>query len=135
MQWLDSAVRSGLDMSRYGVRVGMALSLGDSEPEPDLAIVAAERDDPYHPATAALAIEVSHSSLRRDLHVKPRIYAHAGIPRYWVIDLDGRRAVVHSQPGENEYARVETTGPDAILAAPELGVSFSLAELLAYAIR
>jgi Uma2 family endonuclease len=135
MQWLDDALRSGLDTSRHGVRVGMALSLGDSEPEPDIAIVAAGRHDPYHPATAALAVEVSHSSLSRDLSVKPRIYANAGIPRYWVIDLDGRRAVVHSEPATDGYARVETCGPDATLSAPELGVSISLAELLDFAIR
>jgi Uma2 family endonuclease len=86
-------------------------------------------------ATAALAIEVSHSSLRRDLFVKPRIYANAGIPRYWVVDLDGRRAVIHSEPGNDEYARVETCGADATLTAPELGISVSLGELLDFAIR
>jgi Uma2 family endonuclease len=135
MWWLDDRLHDLVDRSRHWVRVGMALSLGDSEPEPDIAVVAATRDHAWHPPTAVLAIEVSHSSLRRDLSVKPRIYANAGIPRYWVIDLDGRRAVVHSEPAQDEYARVETCGSDAILTAPELGISISLGELLAFAIR
>jgi Uma2 family endonuclease len=135
MWWLDDRLRDLVDRSRHWVRVGMALSLGDSEPEPDIAVVAATRDHAWHPPTAALAIEVSHSSLRRDLQVKPRIYANAGIPLYWVVDLDGRRAVVHSEPRQDGYARVETTASDATLSAPELGVSISLAELLEFAIR
>lgn len=135
MQWLNQVMLPALDASRHWIRVGMALSLGDSEPEPDIAVIAVDAKSPYHPGTASLAIEVSHSSLRRDLRVKPRIYANAGIPRYWVIDLDGRRAVVHTEPGADGYAHVETCGPEATLTAPELGVSVALAELLAFAIR
>jgi Uma2 family endonuclease len=134
IQWLDDALRGGLDRSRYAVRAGMALSLGDSEPEPDLAVVTAGRHEPYHPATAELAIEVAHSSLRRDLHVKPRIYANARIPRYWVIDLDHRRAVVHTKPGADGYDDVETLASGGTLSVPELGISISLAELLAFAL-
>jgi Uma2 family endonuclease len=81
MQWLSHAVFAAIDTSRFWLRVGMPLSLGHSEPEPDIAVVAADAEAPYHPGAAALAVEVSHSSLRCDLKVKPRIYAAAGIPR------------------------------------------------------
>jgi hypothetical protein len=45
-------------------------SLGDSEPQPDIAVIPVDVERPFHPSTAALAIEVAHSSLRRDLEVR-----------------------------------------------------------------
>ena len=81
-----------------------------------------------------LVIEVSVSSLRRDLEQKPLVYARAGIPRYWVIDLDGRRAVVHTVAGAQGYARVEACGADGELSAPELGLpGIRVADVLAAA--
>ena len=62
-------------------------------------------------------------------------YANAGIARYWVIDLDGRRAITHEEPLPGGYARVETVLEDGTVDAPELGVSIRLGELLAFALR
>ncbi|HTE58946.1 MAG TPA: Uma2 family endonuclease, partial [Solirubrobacteraceae bacterium] len=65
---------------------------------------------------------------------KPMVYARAGIPLYWVIDLDNRRAVVHTSPGPDGYGRVEMCGPDGELTAPHLGLPpLHLGELLAAA--
>ena len=135
VRWLfDRLLDLGLDRRRYAIGVGAPLSLDRSEPEPDLIVFERSTPRPYHPATAELVIEVSLSSLRRDLRQKPPIYARANIPHYWVIDLAGRRAVVHSQPGPNGYARIETRGPGGALAAPHLGIaSIELADLLAAA--
>jgi Uma2 family endonuclease len=134
LAWLDRAIQLAVDSARFRVRVQMALSLGASEPEPDLAVVELDTPRPYHPATAALVIEVSVSSLRRDLRTKPMLYARAGIPLYWVIDLDNRRAVVHAAPGPDGYRSVEMCGPDGELTAPHLGLPpLQLAELLAAA--
>jgi Uma2 family endonuclease len=131
IEWLDDRLQHTLDRERFRIRVAMALSLGTSEPEPDVAVVARGAPQPYHPASAALVIEVSASSLGHDLRVKPIVYARAGIPLYWVVDLDGRRAVVHSQPGPDGYAHIETHGPDGELAAPHIGISrIALADLL-----
>ncbi len=135
IEWLTNTIHPMLDLRRHRIRVNSTLSLGTSEPMPDIAVVTVDSPRPYHPSMAALAIEVSHSSRRRDLQVKPRIYAAPGIPRYWVIDLDHRRAVEHTGPVADGYQRVETSGPDATLTAPELGISISLAELLDFAIR
>ena len=66
-----------VDRARYQVRVGSSLTLAESEPEPDLTVIEREAQRPYHPATAALAIEVSWSSLRRDLNRKAALYAEA----------------------------------------------------------
>lgn len=52
------------------------------------------------------------SSLRQDLTVSLDHYARAQIPVYWVVDVDGRRVLVHAEPrvvdGRGGYARVET---------------------------
>jgi Uma2 family endonuclease len=135
IEWLNHAILPMLDTARHHIRVNSALSLGASEPMPDIAVIPLDVAAPWHPGSAALAIEVSLSSLRRDVGVKPRIYADAGIARYWVIDLERRRAVAHEQPGFGGYERIETVPREGTLTAPELGVSIVLAELFDFAIR
>src|SRR5215213_6639803 len=51
-----------LDLNRYQPRVGAPLSIGNSEPEPDLIVIERGTEQPYHHATAALVIEVAVSS-------------------------------------------------------------------------
>jgi Uma2 family endonuclease len=134
--WLARWLFSNTDGRELEVRVASALTLTDlrSEPEPDLYVVPADAPQPYHPGTAALVIEVSVSSLRRDLATKPKLYAGAGVTEYWVVDLDGRRVVCHRQPRPDGYREVSDIPADGRLIArsvdlPELDV----AELLAAA--
>lgn len=84
------------------LRVQQTLVLSDSQPEPDFAIV---RGVPRtylrrHPtaADAGVVIEVADSSLLRDQRDKTRIYARAGIPCYWIINLVDQRVEVYAQP-------------------------------------
>ena len=86
---------------RFYVRVQLPLDLGEfHQPEPDFAIVllealeAAER----HPTHAALVIEVAFSSLAYDRDEKASLYARAGIPEYWIVNLPMRRLEVHRGP-------------------------------------
>jgi Uma2 family endonuclease len=62
-----------------------------------------------------LLIEVAVTSLRADLTTALEHYARAGIPAYWVVDVLGRRILVHTEPrvvdGKGQYARVETYRP------------------------
>ncbi|WP_158633675.1 Uma2 family endonuclease [Tautonia sociabilis] len=64
------------------------------------------------PQDVGLLIEVAVTSLREDLTRALERYARAGIPVYWVVDVPGRRILVHDEPrvaeGRGEYARVET---------------------------
>lgn len=134
--WLSRLVMTSIDLGRFDVRIAAPLTLGDSEPEPDLAIVEHGTPEPNHPASAALVVEVAASSHRRDLVEKPPIYAAAGVPRYWVVDLDGRRAVVHAVAREGRYADVRVLGRDGTLEAAELGLPpVPVAELVAAAER
>ena len=107
-----------------------ALTLERSEPEPDLIVIPHDAPRPYHPATAALVIEVSGSSLRRDVVRKPALYA-AGVDEYWVIDLDGQRAIVYRDPRPDGYAEVLEIEPGQELTAVSLDIgAIALDDLL-----
>ena len=79
-----------------------------SVPEPEVAVVALDPHDYLraHPTTALLVVEVSDSSLPQDRLTKAHIYAGAGIPEYWIVDLvHGRIEVFRDpQPGARRYA-------------------------------
>src|SRR3954452_9383674 len=52
--WLAEQLFRWVDLARFQVRVTAAMSLGDSEPEPDLSVIDRHVHRPYHPATAVL---------------------------------------------------------------------------------
>jgi len=116
--WLNRWLMFGVDQERYEVRVGSSLTLQTSEPEPDLMVFARADPRPYHPGTATLAIEVSVSSLRRDLQVKTRLYARARVAEYRVFDIAGRRVLVHRTPGQDGYGEIAEVGAGGRIAAP-----------------
>lgn len=91
----------------WRLRIQSAITTGDSEPEPDLAIVAGpgERYRSKHPGPKeiALLIEVADSTLASDRKDKARLYARAGIAIYWIFNLIDFQVEVYSDP----------TGPDA----------------------
>jgi Uma2 family endonuclease len=72
----------------------------DSDPEPDIALVEGKARDfkDAHPTTAALVIEVADSSLSYDRNRKASLYAKAGIPDYWILNLQDRQIEVHRRP-------------------------------------
>ena len=88
----------------HEVRVQLPLTLGDkSEPEPDFALVRLEVSDscPRHPNQADLVLELADSSLPFDRKTKASLYAKAGIPEYWVLNLKHQKVEVRTQPAEN----------------------------------
>lgn len=86
--------------NRYLVRYQGPLALGASEPEPDIAVV--EGDDEtyadHHPTTALLVVEFSDTSLEYDRREKLSLYAKAGIPEYWIINLQTNTLEVYREP-------------------------------------
>ena len=85
----------------YAVRVQGPLDLSpSSQPEPDIAVVRGRARDYAggHPATALLVVEISESTLSFDRGEKASLYASAGIPEYWVVNLLDRRLEVHRDP-------------------------------------
>jgi Uma2 family endonuclease len=83
------------------VRVQLPIALDEeSEPEPDLSIVAGTlgEADPVIPADPLLIVEVSDSSLTPDRIEKASLYARGGIREYWIIDLVESVLEVHREP-------------------------------------
>lgn len=83
-------------------RVRLAITLSDSEPEPDVCLARGDRHTyrTHHPGPAdiGLVIEVADTSLRYDRQDKARAYARAGIAVYWVVNLIDRQVEVYTQP-------------------------------------
>ncbi len=78
-------------------------------------------------SAAHLVIEVAVTSQRIDLLHKASRYAAAGVPTYLVLDLPGRRAIVHHGPTADGYDSVVELGPEDRLDG--LGVSLDLHDL------
>lgn len=79
----------------------------DSEPEPDIAILRTP-DTLYqnrHPLPADIfwLIEIANSTLAKDLGVKRDLYAQAGIPEYWVMNLQQLELVVFRDLRDDGY--------------------------------
>ena len=81
-----------------------------SEPEPDLIVT---RQDLSHfktsnprPSDLLLVVEIAETTLGFDLTTKARLYARAGIADYWVLDVSGRRMIVHRDPRDGKYRDV-----------------------------
>jgi Uma2 family endonuclease len=77
-----------------------------------------------------LVIEVSVTSRAIDLGRKATIYATAGIPEYWVLDLDHRRLVVHREPAADHYETVDALTDDDTVTATGLPLTVAVADLL-----
>lgn len=94
------------------------IALFDSEPEPDVVVVKGDTRQylDRHPGAEdiALVVEVSDTTLQRDRSLKKRIYARAGIPIYWIVNLLDRQIEEYTQPfGEGEdadYAKQQNYG-------------------------
>ena len=84
-----------------------------NEPEPDITVL--RRPLPAlggnpGPTDILLLVEVADSSLGQDLSTKAKLYARAGIPEYWVLDLENRRLYVHRDPAADAYQTLFETG-------------------------
>jgi len=84
----------------------------ESEPQPDLALLSYRenfyRDKVPEAEDALLVIEVADTSLDYDLTVKLPLYAKAGIPEVWVVDLVRDRVHVFRKPSGEGYGERQT---------------------------
>ncbi|ERN41930.1 uncharacterized protein conserved in cyanobacteria [Rubidibacter lacunae KORDI 51-2] len=119
----------------YHVQSQLPLALGNrSEPEPDAALIAgAASDYNDHPATAALIVEVSESTLAFDRAQKGSLYARHGIPEYWIVNLSDRQLEIYRTPIPDpaassgwQYGDRQILAPDASaapLARPDAAIA------------
>ncbi len=88
----------------------------ESSPQPDVTWLVKKRY-PEHPlpGDVLLLIEVSEASLRLDCGEKAILYAEAGIPEYWVVDIEGRKLIVHREPSGDGYGAKRELGTDDMI--------------------
>jgi Uma2 family endonuclease len=91
-----------MNLAGWETRIQSAITLSDSEPEPD-AVLARGDESTYarrhpQPGEIGLVVEVSASSLLIDRVDKGRIYAHAGLPVYWIINVIDCQVEVYTDP-------------------------------------
>jgi Uma2 family endonuclease len=109
--------------TRWQTRVQLPIEVApDSEPEPDVAVLTHGTDPMRHPRTALLVVEVAVSSQAIDREVKSRLYARAGIPTYWLVDLPAHAVEIHTHPRGERYTHCERMGGDTLLTCPLDGV-------------
>lgn len=91
----------------YLLRKEGPITIGNSEPEPDISIVLGTIDDfsDNHPQTAEVVIEVAVSSYEIDL-AKAEIYARGGVKEYIIIDATRKIAVLMREPNDGRYTDV-----------------------------
>ncbi len=119
---------SGQVGERALVSVQNPVRLGErSEPQPDLTLLR-PRADYYaqghpEPGDVLLLVEVAETSVEADLEMKVPLYARAGIPEVWLVDLAKGNMVMYRAPAPEGYGQVQrlqrgqTLSP---LAFPEL---------------
>lgn len=105
------------------IQVQSPIRLGPhSAPQPDIALLR-RSPDYYRTARATardvfLVIEVADTVAEYD-RAKLPLYAEAGIPEAWIVDLQAERLEVYRQPRANRYERTlvvqrgETFAPEA----------------------
>lgn len=97
---------------RAVVRVQSPIGVSErSEPQPDLALLR-QRADFYaqaHPGPedVLLVVEVAETSADVDREVKVPLYARAGVPEVWLVDLAGEGIEVYRQPSPQGYQQVQ----------------------------
>ena len=89
-------------------RIQSSITLSTSEPEPDFILARGSirtflKRHPG-PADLGLVVEVANSSLEFDRADKLRVYARAGIPTYWIINVIDGQVEVFERPSGADYA-------------------------------
>lgn len=114
--------------NKADVRFNGLITLSNSEPEPDIAIVKLPESqyNEHHPYAEDIfwLIEVANTSLSKDLSIKKKIYAEAKITEYWVIDLANQQLIIFREPKNSNYL-VEINWQKSVinsLAFPEIDI-------------
>ena len=107
--WLGTIVNRNLH-----IRSEQPLTLSDSEPEPDLAVVTGDLNEyrSHHPSSANLVIEVALNSEATDRQ-KAEIYAAAGVQEYWIVIPSSKSISVYRSPSAGLYRECSEYGIDS----------------------
>ena len=131
-QWLLNVILKLLPPG-FWVRQEQPLTFADSQPEPDISVVRGRFEDyiAAHPRTAEIVVEVSISTMERDVE-KIGIYAEAGVKEYWLVIPEEKRVEIWTQPAAGGYSTCVRPGAgESYMSAaiPQLEISWG--EILA----
>jgi len=120
-------------VGRARVRIQSGFAASEySEPEPDLAVVPKDEPKADQPAHALLLIEVAVSSLRFDRGIKASVYARAGVPACFIVNVEARSIEAHTAPEAGRYAEVATYhGAERVSVPGFPDVTFSVDDVFA----
>ena len=132
MRWLESVFGGEFILPEASIDLRPE-DTPTSEPEPDAFVLTIPYLELAHmararPSQIRLIAEVSDSRLAFDLNTKARLYARSAISEYWVLDIEGRRLIVHRDPVDGKYQSVRVYREDerlSPLAAPAAEVRVS----------
>lgn len=133
-RWLRNHFVRGTDPVVWLVGGQDPVALSDwSEPEPDVWLArVVDVDGRDHPGTPAMAlvVEVSWRSGHQDRVRKLRLYATAGVPEYWIVDLQRDVVLVHRSPVGDAYSHVSTAARGDRITVPGTDLVVDVDELL-----
>jgi Uma2 family endonuclease len=106
------------------------ITTDDSEPEPDVVVMRGETrhylDHHPGPNDVGLVIEVADITLQRDRGFKKRLYARAGLPVYWIVNLSDNQCEVYTEPSgpepQPDYRQRQDYGPSDVIPVVLAGV-------------
>ncbi|MHB8733659.1 MAG: Uma2 family endonuclease [bacterium] len=133
---VQDALHAIFQGTAFHVRVQQPILIGDhSVPEPDVAVVKGQRSDYHdtHPAASdvVLAVEVSDTSIELDRRRKARLYSRAGIPEYWIVEIQACILEVFTGPGAAGYERRVALPPgDTVSPTAKPDAKINVASLL-----
>jgi Uma2 family endonuclease len=103
------------------------------QPQPDITLLRPRADgyrDHPRPPAILLVVEVADTTLAYDRGVKVPLYARAGIPEAWLVDLGAERIHIHRDPAAGGYRSIQVLSrgeavtplafPDVTLAVGEI---------------
>jgi Uma2 family endonuclease len=130
VSWFTENLVRQLDIT-YQVRPQCSFPAGEwSMPEPDVAIARKDPSRRAHPTDLFLVIEVADSSLKTDRGVKRAIYAEAGVPEYWIVDVNAATVEVCTDPIDGVYTQTVVLRDGDVLRPTQLpGVALAVAEI------
>ncbi len=98
--------------------------------EPDLVVSHRIRGRWPEPGDVVLVIEVAQTSIRYDTGRKARDYAAWGVRDYWVVDIDRRQLIVHTDLDADGYRTIATISETVARPLPDADAELRLADLL-----
>jgi len=106
------------------------ITLNNSEPEPDIAILPPGDYSKSHPNSALLVLEVSNTSLGMD-RKKAYTYAKGSIPEYVLVNLIDEKLEIYKHPKEGIYTEIRILSKEEVFHSQSVSnLSFSLSQFL-----